>query len=446
MPASPLDSAIYRDLLGDAEVGALFNDSAEVRAMLLVEGALAQAQGALGLIPEVSAAFIHRAALEVQIDPAALAAETGQNGVPVPALVAAFRRAMEAPAHAAYAHWGATSQDIVDTGLVLRLRQALVIIEARLLAVIGDLGRLALDHADLPVAARTYAQVATPTSFGAIVASWGAPLIRHHARLAELRPRLLNVSLSGAAGTLSVMEGKGAGMRAAMARDLGLKDPVGSWHSTRDGMMELAGWLTMLATSLGKLGEDLIWLSQSGINEVGLGGGGGSSTMPQKQNPVAPSLLVTLARVQVGLNTAAQGAGLHRQQRDATAWFTEWMVLPQMVLGAARGLGVAQALVPQVTPDAARMRAGIDDGLGLIHAEALSFALARRMPRPEAQAAVKALCKEAQATGVALAALAARDWPGTDWAALLTPEAQLGEAPAEARAFARAAAGLAGRA
>lgn len=442
MPASPLDSALYRDLLGDAEVGALFSDSAEIRAMLLVEGALARAQGAAGLIPEVSAAFIHRAAQEVQIDPAALAAETGQNGVPVPALVAAFRRAMEAPAHAAYAHWGATSQDIHDTGLILRLRQALTIIEGRLVGLVRDLGRLAEAHAELPVAARTYAQVATPTSFGAIVAGWGAPLIRHHVRLAEVRPRLLNVSLSGAAGTLSVMQGKGPEVRAAMARDLGLNDPGESWHATRDGVMELAGWLTLLATSLGKLGEDLIWLSQSGISEVRLSGGGGSSTMPQKQNPVAPSLLVTLARVQVGLNAAMQGAGLHRQQRDATAWFTEWMVLPQMVLGAARALAVARTLAPQITPDTTRMRAGIEDGLGLIHAEALSFLLARHMPRPEAQQAVKALCREAQDTRTPLAHLAARDWPDTDWAALLRSEAQLGAAPAEARAFAARAAAL----
>ncbi|MBC7154518.1 MAG: adenylosuccinate lyase family protein [Rhodobacteraceae bacterium] len=439
MTASAFDSAIYRDLLGDAEVGALLSDSAEVRAMLLAEGALARAQGGLGLIPEVSAAFIHRAALEVQIDPAALAPETGQNGVPVPGLVAAFRRAMQAPAHAAFVHWGATSQDIHDTGLILRLRQALVILEERLLAVIGALGALADDQADLPVAARTYAQVATPTTFGAIVASWGAPLIRHRARLVELRPRLLNVSLSGAAGTLSVMGGKGAEVRAAMARDLALHDPGESWHSTRDGMAELGGWLTMLTASLGKIGEDMIWLTQSGIAEVRLGGGGGSSTMPQKQNPVAPSLLVTLARFVNGLNGAMQGAALHRQQRDATAWFTEWLVLPQMLLGGARALAVTRAMVPQIAPDAARMRAGIDDGLGLIYAEALSFALARTMARPQAQAAVKALCKEAQATNTPLATLAARDWPDTDWATTLTPEAQLGEAPHIARAFARAA-------
>lgn len=442
MPASPHDSALYRDLLGDAQVGALFSDSAEVRAMLLVEGALAKAQGAVGLIPEASAAFLHRASQEVLVDPAALSAETGVNGVPVPALVAAFRKEMKAPAHAAYAHWGATSQDILDTGLMLRLRQVLLILEARLVSVVHALGVLAAEHATLPLAARTYGQVATPTSFGAIVASWGAPLIRHHARLQELRPRLLNVSLSGASGTLSVMAGKGPEVRRLMAEGLGLGDPGASWHSARDGVGELAGWLTMLSASLGKIGEDLIWFTQSGIAEVSLGAGGGSSTMPQKQNPVAPSLLVTLARTLAALNGAMQGAGLHRQQRDATAWFTEWLVLPQMVLGAARALAVADEIAPKIAPNPARMLAGLDDGLGLIHAEALSFLLARQMPRPEAQAEVKAFCRAAQESGTPLVQLAAEKWPDTDWAAMLTPGAQLGEAPAEARAFAAAARAL----
>ena len=134
MPASPLDSAIYRHLFGDPEVAKLFTDSAEVRAMLVVEGALAKAQGTLGMIPETAAAAIHRDAMEVVLDPAALSAETGRSAVPVPALVDAFRTAMQAPDHAQFVHWGATSQDIIETGLTLRLRQALVIAESRLTA------------------------------------------------------------------------------------------------------------------------------------------------------------------------------------------------------------------------------------------------------------------------------------------------------------------------
>jgi len=183
MPASPADSALYRGLFSDDETAALFTDSAEIRAMLLVEGTLARVQGQLGLIPETAAAFIDSSAREVQIDPAAMAAETAVNGVPVPALVTAFRKAMEAPDHARYLHWGATSQDIMETGQALRLRRVMALWDARLEALSRALGQLAAAHADLPMAARTYGQVATPTSFGAVVASWGHPILRHRARL-----------------------------------------------------------------------------------------------------------------------------------------------------------------------------------------------------------------------------------------------------------------------
>ncbi|PJE34294.1 3-carboxy-cis,cis-muconate cycloisomerase, partial [Pseudooceanicola lipolyticus] len=170
MAASVFDSALYGGLFSPGEAGRLFSDSAEIRAMLLVEGALAKVQGEHGVIPELSAAAISRAAMEVQIDPAAMAEATNSNGVSVPALVAAFRAAMQAPEHAQYVHWGATSQDIQDSALILRLRQALVLIEADLHAVLSALAGLAETHADLPMPARTYGQHATPTSFGAVAA------------------------------------------------------------------------------------------------------------------------------------------------------------------------------------------------------------------------------------------------------------------------------------
>lgn len=438
MPATPLDSALYRDLFGDAEMGRLFTDTAEVRAMLLVEGALAKAQGDLGLIPADSAAFLHRAMLEVQIDPAALAAETGDNAVPVPALVAATRKALEAPDHAQYLHWGATSQDIIDTALMLRLRQAIGLMEARLHALLARLATLAESHAELPMAARTYAQVATPTSFGAVVASWGNPLLRQRQRLESVRQDLLRVSLSGASGTNSAIGPRAPEVRAALAQALNLRDPGQSWHSTRDHVANFANWITITAQTLGKLGEDLILLAQSGIEEVSLGAGGASSTMPQKANPVGPSVLVALARQMVGLNAVMTGATLHRQQRDATAWLCEWMTLPQMCLGLGRMLLTAGTLAETLAPNPDRMLAPLQDGLGLLYAEAVTFALAEILPRPDAQAAVKALAREARDTGTPLPTLAAREFPDIDWARRLTPAAQLGHAPAEARAFAAA--------
>lgn len=440
MPASPFDSAIYRDLLGDADTQRLFSDTAEVRAMLLVEGALAKAQGAVGLIPETAAKAIARAAMEAQVDPAALAAETGRSAVTVPALVKAFRAEIGAPDHAQYVHWGATSQDIMETGQVLRLRQALTLWEDRLRAAIRALGALAEAHAETPMPGRTYGQIASPTSFGALVAAWGQPLLRHLDRLAELKPRLLQVSLSGAAGTLSVMGDKGPEVRRLMAEGLDLADPGTSWHAERDATAELAGWMTLVTGSLGKMGEDLTLLAQSGIGEVRLSQTGGSSTMPQKQNPVGPSLLVALARLVAALDGAVQGAQLHRLQRDGAAWFTEWLSLPQMCQATGRATALAAELARGIAPVAEAMAANIDDGLALTYAEALSFALAEEMPRPEAQALVKRLCQEALASGTALPDLLARERPGRDWRALCTPAAQLGTAPEQARSFARAAA------
>ncbi|SMO41670.1 class-II fumarase/aspartase family protein [Paracoccus laeviglucosivorans] len=432
MPASITDSAIYRNLFSDDASAALFTDSAEIRAMLLVEGTLARVQGALGLIPETAAAYIDRASREVQIDPAALGAETATNGVPVPGLVAAFRKAMQAPEHAQYLHWGATSQDIVETAQALRLRRVLAIWDERLEALIAALGRLAREHADLPMAARTYGQAATPTSFGAVVAGWGHPLLRHRERIVTLRPELATVSLGGAAGTLSAMGAEGPAVRAALAQALDLTDPGHSWHAERDRIGAFAAWMAGITVSLAKLGEDLILMTQSGINEIRLEGAGGSSTMPQKQNPVGPSVLVALARQVVGLAGAVQGAGIHRQQRDGAAWFVEWLTLPQLCISTGRAIALASELAARITPDAQAMARALDDGTGLIHAEAYSFALARHLPRPEAQARIKALCQEALAERRPLPELVARDFPDLD----LSSAGGLGTAPAEARAFA----------
>ena len=442
MPATPFDSAHLHRLFPTGETARLFSDSAEIRAMMLVEAALAQAQAAQGVIPETAAAAIQRASLECQIDPAQLAEATGQNGVTTPAFVAAFRAAMNAPEHAQYLHWGATSQDIQDTGLMLRLRQALAQQEDRLRATLTALARLASDHAETPMAARTYGQHATPTSFGAQAAAWGWPLIEALEALPALRTRALRVSLSGAAGTASALGPDPAALRAEMAEKLGLQDPGHSWHSDRSPLLTIADWFTRTALAAGKLGEDLVLATQSGIAEIRLGGSGASSTMPQKQNPVAPSALIALARHAQGLNATLQGAALHRQQRDGAAWFTEWLCLPQLVLSASAAATQAQALAESLTPDAHAMRATLDATGGLLMAEALSFALARTMPRPEAQAASKTLCTQARDSGQPLEQIARAAHPDLS-ADLFDPVHQMGAAPDEARAFAARVASLA---
>ncbi|CUH75165.1 lyase family protein [Tropicibacter naphthalenivorans] len=436
MPATPFDSAHLTQLFATGDTARLFSDTAEIRAMMMIEGALAQVQAAHGVIPETAAKAIHRAGLEIQIDPSGLAEATGQNGVSTPALVAAFRKEMQAPEHAQYLHWGATSQDIQDTALMLRLRQVIAQQETRLKAILGGLASLAEEHADTPMAARTYGQHATPSSFGAQVAQWGHPLLRALNDAASVRENLW-VSLSGAAGTGSALGPDPAAIRAGLAEKLALSDPGRSWHTDRAPVLAILGWLVQMTLATGKMGEDLILATQSGIGEVILGGTGASSTMPQKQNPVGPSALVALGHHVQGLFATLQGAALHRQQRDGAAWFTEWLTLPQLVLSSAAALTHAETLATSLRPNPAAMQTTLDSTGGLLMAEALTFELAKTIPRPDAQASVKTLCAQARDTGTPLADIARAahpDLPGD----FFDTARSMGAAPSEARTFAAA--------
>ena len=440
MSASPFDSLIHARLFGDAEMGRLFSDTAEIRAMMLVLGALAKVQGQAGVIPEASGAFLHRAAMEIQIDPAGLAQSVGENGVSVPGLVAAMRKALEAPEHAAFLHWGATSQDIQDSGLMLRARQALALIEARLVRALSALADLAEAQAETPMAARTYGQVAVPSSFGALVANWGWTAIDALERLRALSPRLA-VSLSGAGGTGTMLGPDPAAIRAGLAQALGLADPGRSWHAERGLITELAQSCLAVTVAGAKPGADLLILTRSDVAELRLSGGGASSTMPQKENPVAPSVLVALSRFGAA-QAAALSAPAHAEARDGAAWFTEWLMLPGLVMAAGKSAALLAETAAQITPDRATMAGRLADPLGLIHAETLSFALAGIMPRPEAQAEVKRLALAAKANATPLPDLVAAAHP-TLALPPLSGRATLGTAPDEARAFAKAARAMA---
>lgn len=440
MAASVFDSPLYARLFDTGETGRLFSDSAAVRAMLLVEGALAKVQGGLGVIPETAGAAIHRASLEIAVDPGALAKGTGENGVCVPSLVAAFRAEMNAPEHAQYVHWGATSQDIIDTGLMLRLRQALTLAQEDLAAITTALGAKAKDHASLPMAARTYGQHATPTAWGAVLAQFGTPLLDAADALHPLRASSLWVSLSGAAGTSSALGPAAPETRAALAQALGLVDPGRSWHVDRTPLLRIADWQGQVMAALANMAQTLLGLSSSEVAEITLGASGASSTMPQKQNPVGPSAIMALHHQFNGLRSTLQSASAHQHQRDGAAWFAEWMVIPQLTLTLAAALKHARTLAQGIEPIAIQMRANLDVGQGLIHAEALSFALANQMPRPEAQTAVKGLILEARTKQMPLQQLAQATYPDLP-DTLFDPAASLGAAPAEALAFAKRARG-----
>ncbi len=435
MSGSVFDSPLHAKLFPTGDMGRLFTDTAEVRAMMLVEGTLAILQGKAGTIPEISAQAIHRASLELQIDPTGLGDATGQNGVSVPGLVAEFRKLMQAPEHAQYLHFGATSQDITDTALMLRLRQLLGLQETELKSMIAHLRKLATDHAETPMVARTYGQSATLTSFGATVASWGHPLIDLLDEMENLRASTLWVSLAGAAGTASVLGEDPTALRTELAAVLGLQDPKRNWHNDRSPIQRIAAWQTRLTQALGKFAQDILIHSQSTLKTVQIGATGGSSTMPQKENPVQASAIVALANQAVGLQTTLTLAAQHKEARDGAAWFSEWLALPQLCLGAMAALTISNDLSAAVSPNETALSAQITATNEMIYAEALSFELAKTMPRPEAQATVKQLCQEALTTGSNLIALAQTQYPFID-APQFGSAHQMGTAPEQAHAFA----------
>lgn len=347
MSVSVFDHPWLSALLGDEEVARYFSAEAELRGMLEFEVALAMAEAELGIIPMESAQAIAAAALEFKPDLEALAVGTARDGVAVPEWIGQLRRAVGEP-HGRHVHFGSTSQDVLDTGLILRVKPVLEILAARLNAFDLRLADLARDHGALPLMGRTRMQRALAITWADKIAAWRAPLTRDHKRLQELKPRLLVVQFGGPVGTLEKLGDKGPSVAAALASRLDLAVPPGSWHNARDTLAELAGWLSLLTGGLGKIGQDVVLMAQNEIAEVTVRGGGRSSAMPHKANPVLAETLVALARFNATQLSGMHHALVHEQERSGTAWTLEWMILPSMVVAAgaalARGLALLDAL------------------------------------------------------------------------------------------------------
>ena len=399
MTLNPADSAIFGGLYGTDEIRALFDDRRRLGFMLQVEVALARAQAALGIIPVEAAEAIAAAADPHALDLAQIRAETEKAGQPVMALAKALTQAA-GPEAGRWVHWGATTQDITDTALVLQLRAALDPIERDLLALIRALATQAERHRSLVMAGRSFLQQALPVSFGYKAAVWLSPLLRHVERLHQLKPRLLQVQFGGAVGTLASLGDRGRAVTERLADDLGLGCPLAPWHSARDGIAELGAWLGLVAGSLAKFAGDVTLLAQTEFGELvetTETGRGGSSTMPQKRNPIISTHIVAAAmavEAQVPLLLAAQH---HQLERAVGPWQAEALALPQALALTAGALAQAVRVADGMRPDPARMRANLAITHGLVMAERVMMALADRMGRSEAHHLVQAACLTALA-------------------------------------------------
>ncbi len=323
-------------LVGDPETEALFSDLADLAAMLRFETTLAEAEAEVGLITPEAAVAIAQACAGFQPDWAALGLGIAQDGVVVPALIGQLRAAVGAP-HAGAVHLGATSQDVIDTSLVLRLGRAVVLFEHRLEAVLALLSAIRDRDGAKPLMAHTRMQLALPFTVADKIDGWAGPLMRHLARLAEIRPRLLVLQLGGPVGTRVELDGRGDAVARLMAERLGLGEAP-PWHAQRDTIAEWGSWLSLVSGALGKIGQDIALMAQNEVASVELAAGGTSSAMAHKHNPVAAEMLVALARFNAGLLGTLHQALVHENERSGAAWTLEWMVLPQMVVATGAGL------------------------------------------------------------------------------------------------------------
>ncbi len=430
---------LHARVLGDADAAAHFSGRAQLQAMLDVEAALASAEAAVGVIPPRAVAPIRAAARAELYDTERLAAEaldTGNPVIPVVRHLTARVAADDADA-ARFVHWGATSQDILDTGLVLQLRAAMPDVLEHLARGVGAAAGHARRHADAVMAGRTWLQQATPVTFGLKAAGWADALDRVRRRLRTALDEALVLQFGGASGTLASLGAAGPAVNEALAARLGLPAPDLPWHAHRDRFAQLGGALGLAAGAAGKIGRDVALLAQTEVGEAverPAPGRGGSSTMPQKRNPVAASIALAAAGRAPGLVATLLGSMVQEHERGLGGWQVEWDTLPDLVVVTAAGVRAAADALDGLVVDTDRMRANVEASGGVLLAESVAMALAERIGKHEAHAAVADACRRAADDGRPLGDVLGDDPRVTrhlDRAAIarrLAPEGYLGAA------------------
>ncbi len=410
---------ILSELLGDPAIEALFDDAAQLRGLLDFEAALARAQAATAVIPAAAAEAITRVCVATSFDAAAReelargAARSGNLAIPV---VDALTRALAAvdPGAARWVHWGATSQDAIDTGLVLQLRRATALLDERLAAFERSLATLVRAHRHTVLAGRSWLQHALPTSFGLKVAGWLDAVHRDRQRLARAAKAARTLQLGGAVGTLASLGEAGPAVVQALARELDLAPALTTWHASRDRLVDVGCAVGILGGTLGKMARDLSLLLQTDVAELILTtkrGEGGSSTMPQKKNPVACAVALHAATRAPGLVATLLAAMPQEHERGLGGWHAEWETLPELLRLVGGSLAHLGALIPRLEVDPARMKANLDSTRGLVMAEAVAMELAKVMGKSGAHHQVAAAARLAGQEGISLREALLRDAP-----------------------------------
>jgi len=406
-PAAPattvLDSILFRDAFGTPRMREVFSDTALVGRYAEVEVALAKAEAKCGVIPADAAEAIAKRTDVSAFDFDLLREETDNVGYPILPLV--HQMAKQCGEAGRYVHWGATTQDIMDTAVVLQLREGLRLIEEDISVLRGILADLSKRYRDTPMAGRTHLQQALPVTFGYKTSIWLAMFDRHADRLEQLKPRVLVGQFAGAAGTLASLGIRGFEVQQALCEELGLGVPLSTWHVARDGFAEAVNFLALVTGSLGKIALDIVIMASTEFAEVYepfVKGRGASSTMPQKRNPISSELMLAAAkavRQHAGLMLDAQ---IQDFERATGPWHAEWIAIPESFVLTAGALHQAKFALGGLIVDEAQMAKNLDISRGLIVAEAVMMGLAPQLGRQEAHDVVYDACRRANEQHISL--------------------------------------------
>ena len=397
MPALVTNSKIWGEMFGTKEMHQVFSDERTIQLYLDVEAALARSQSKLGIIPEEAGKKITQASKLELIDWEKLEKRTTIVGYPILPLVEQLSSAVK-DGYGQYCHWGATTQDIMDTADVLQIREGLELLTSDLNGIADALVKIIKEHIETPMAGRTHLQHALPVSFGYKAATWLSGIDRHIKRLEEIKSRIFNLSFFGAVGTLaSLGEENGLNTQIALANELGLNVPDVSWHSIRDNFCEVTGWLAIVGASLGKIAYDVMLMMQTEIQEVAepfLHGRGSSSTMPQKRNPISSEIMLACSKLLREHHSSMLDAMVLDHERATGQWHVEWNAIPNSFIIASSSFKSARFLLEGLEVSPENMKKNIDKTNGLIVAEAVMMALAPHIGRQVAHDIVYDCCRQ----------------------------------------------------
>jgi 3-carboxy-cis,cis-muconate cycloisomerase len=389
-----VDSILFRDAFGTPRMREVFSDYALISRYVEVEIALARAQARCGVIPAEAAEQIAAKSNVASLDFDLLRRETDVVGYPILPLV--HQLVKQCGDAGRYIHWGATTQDIMDTAVVLQIRDGLTIIEEEINELRGILAKLARKYRDTPMAGRTHLQQALPITFGYKVAIWLAIFDRHAERLHQVKPRVLVGEFAGAAGTLASLGEKGFEVQKAFCKELGLGVPVSTWHVARDGLAETINLLGLITGSLGKIALDIMIMASTEFAEVYepfVKGRGASSTMPQKRNPISSELMLAVSKAVRQHASLMLDATIHDFERATGPWHAEWIAIPESFVLAAGALHQAKFALGGLIVDEKQMAKNLNLSRGLIVAEAVMMGLAPQIGRQRAHDVVYDACR-----------------------------------------------------